>query len=65
MNPPMERHEARLKVRFRRKPIGGVYQSGEIATFPESEAHRLVVSGVAVPVGWRLGSHEPEPEPAA
>ena len=65
MIPPQARTEKKLKVRFRRKPIGGVYQSGECATFPETEAHRLVVSGIAEPVDWQLGALKPEPEPAA
>ena len=65
MNPPMERHEARLKVRYRRKPVTGIYQSGEVATYPESEARRLVDAGIAEPVDWQVGGLKPEPEPAA
>ena len=65
MIPPQARTEKKLKVRFRRKPVTGIYQSGEVASFPVDEAHRLVVSGIAEPVDWQLCALKPEPEPAA
>ncbi len=65
MLPPEPTAEKKLKVKYRRKPVSGVYQSGEVAAWPADEARRLVAAGDAVPVGWRLGNTLPEPEPAA
>ena len=61
MIPPQARAEKKLKVRYRRKPVGGIYQSGEVATYPESEAHRLVAQGIAEPVDWEVGGLKPDP----
>ena len=65
MIPPQATSEKKLKVRYVRKPVTGIYQSGEIASWPLDEALQLVASGVAVPVGWAPPGSKPEPEPEA
>ena len=64
MMPPMGKHEARLKVRYRRKPKTGIYQSGEVASWPVDEARRLVAAGIAEPVDWQPPGEKPEPDAA-
>ena len=64
MIPPMGKAETKLKVRYRRKPPGAIYQAGELASWGVDEARRLVAAGIAEPVGWRMRD-KPEREPDA
>ncbi len=64
MMPPMGKHEARLKIRYVRKPVSGIYQAGELASWPADEARRLVASGIAEPVDWSPPGLKPEPDAA-
>ena len=65
MLPLMGKHEARLKIRYVRKPVSGIYQAGELASWPVDEAQRLVAAGIAEPVGWEVRGLTPKPEPDA
>ena len=65
MIPPMAKAEKKVKVRYRRKPVTGIYQSGEIASWPIDQATKLIAAGIAEPVGWSPPGSKPEPEPEA
>ncbi len=64
MIPPMAKAERKVKVRYRRKAVTGVYQSGEIAAWPIDQATKLIADGIAVPVDWSPPGSKPEPDAA-
>ncbi len=52
MSPPQAESEKKLRIKYRRKPREGVFNTDEVCSLSVRDAHRRVPVGDAIPWGF-------------